>query len=189
MVAFLGATAAREAWRIERRFSRYRNDSVTAVIHNARGAPMVVDEETAALLDFARHCHHLSDGLFDITSGVLRQVWAFDGSDRVPEPFAVQSVLPLVGFSKLSWQSPLLQLPEGMELDFGGIGKEYAVDRAFAILQALTKAPFLINFGGDLRASMPPSHGPWQVGVEHPGLDGAALMLRSARPRPARPCA
>jgi thiamine biosynthesis lipoprotein len=176
-VALLGEAAAREAWRIERKFSRYRDDSVTAIIHGARGARMVVDDETAALLDFARHCHKLSDGLFDITSGVLRRVWTFDGSDRVPEPAAVEGVLPLVGFSKLHWQSPLLQLPEGMELDFGGIGKEYAVDRAFGVLQAMTQAPFLINFGGDLRASISPSHGPWQVGVEHPGFEGSAGMM------------
>jgi FAD:protein FMN transferase len=173
----LGRAAAREAWRIERKFSRYRDDSVTAMLHRARGTRTVVDQETAALLDFASHCHALSNGLFDITSGVLRRVWTFDGSDRVPERSAVERVLPLVGFSKLRWQSPVLQLPEGMELDFGGIGKEYAVDRAFALLQSLTTAPFLVNFGGDLRASRPPSHGPWQVGVERPGLDSAATML------------
>jgi len=176
-VVMLGEAAAREAWRIERKFSRYRNDSVTAILHRSRGAPMIVDKETAALLDFASHFHGLSKGLFDITSGVLRRVWNFDGSDQVPERSAVERILPLVGFSKLRWQAPVLQLPEGMELDFGGIGKEYAVDRAFARLLARTEAPFLVNFGGDLRASGPPSHGPWQVGVERPGREAAATML------------
>jgi FAD:protein FMN transferase len=173
----LGETASREAWRIERKFSRYRDDSVIAAIHEARGERVRVDEETAGLLNFARHCHALSDGLFDITSGVLRGVWTFDGSDRVPEASAIERILPLVGFSKLQWDDPHLALPKGMELDFGGIGKEYAVDRAFAILNALTELPFLVNFGGDLRASRPPDHGPWQVGVERPGLEGVAVML------------
>jgi FAD:protein FMN transferase len=173
----LGQAAAREAWRIERKFSRYRDDSVTAMLHRSHGAPTTVDQETAALIDFASHCHASSEGLFDITSGVLRRVWNFDGSDQVPERSAVERLLPLVGFSKLCWQSPVLQLPEGMELDFGGIGKEYAIDRAFALLLALTDAPFLINFGGDLRASGPPSHGPWQVGIERPGVEGQATML------------
>lgn len=173
----IGEAAAREAWRIERKFSRYRNDSVTAVIHRSRGQSVMVDEETAALLNFARLCYELSDGLFDITSGVLRRVWTFDGSDRVPETSAIERVLPLVGFSKLRWESPYLNLPEGMELDFGGIGKEYAVDRAFAIVETLTEAPFLVNFGGDLRAARPLDHGPWRVGVERPGREGAAAML------------
>jgi FAD:protein FMN transferase len=181
VVVALGEAAAREAWRIERKFSRYRDDSVTAILHRSRGEPMIVDKETAALLDFASHFYALSQGLFDITSGVLRQAWNFDGSDQVPERSVVERILPLVGFSKLRWQYPVLQLPEGMELDFGGIGKEYAVDRAFTLLRARTEAPFLVNFGGDLRASSPPTHGPWQVGVERPGHEGAATMLLDLR--------
>jgi thiamine biosynthesis lipoprotein len=64
-----------------------------------------------------------------------------------------------------------------MELDFGGIGKEYAVDRAYELLAMRDWTPFLINFGGDLRANRPPSRGPWQVGIERPDTDGEASML------------
>ena len=212
----LGSIAATEALRIEKKFSRYRDDSVTAWIHQHRGTMIEVDEETASLIDFARHCYDASEGLFDITSGVLRRAWKFDGSDRVPEPKLVESLLPLVGFDKLRWQSPhlllpagmeldfggigkeyavdrllplvgfdklkwlppRLTLPAGMELDFGGIGKEYAVDRAFELLAARHAAPFLVNFGGDLRANRPPPRGPWQVGIERPdALRQATLLL------------
>jgi FAD:protein FMN transferase len=172
-----GMLAAREAWRVERKFSRYRNDSVTAWIHDHRGSSVVVDEETASLLDFASQCFELSEGLFDITSGVLRHAWKFDGSDRIPEAAAIEQLLPLVGFEKLEWQSPRLLLPAGMELDFGGIGKEYAVDRAFELLAADRSDPFLVNFGGDLRANRAPSHGPWQVGIERPDTDRKATMV------------
>jgi thiamine biosynthesis lipoprotein len=129
-------------------------------------------------MDFANQCHLLSQGLFDITSGVLRRAWKFDGSDRIPEPSAIDRLLPLVGFEKLQWQAPRLVLPAGMELDFGGFGKEYAVDRAYALLAARRRTePFLINFGGDLRANRPPPHGPWKVGVERPDADREATML------------
>ena len=173
----MGALAAREALRVERKFSRYRNDSVTAWIHEHRGTRIEVDEETASLIDFAGRCFKLSDGLFDITSGVLRRAWKFDGSDRVPEPDAIRNLLPLVGFDKLEWRPPHLVLPSEMELDFGGIGKEYAVDRAYDLLAAARSAPFLINFGGDLRANRPPPHGPWQVGIERPDADREATMI------------
>jgi FAD:protein FMN transferase len=173
----LGSLVAREAWRVERKFSRYRDDSVTAWIHAHRNAEIRVDEETASLLDFANRCFELSDGLFDITSGLLRHAWKFDGSDRIPEAAAVERLLPLVGFDKIQWQSPNLFLPAGMELDFGGIGKEYAVDRAYGLLAARCSAPFLINFGGDLRANRPPPHGPWQVGIERPDTDRTATMI------------
>jgi thiamine biosynthesis lipoprotein len=173
----MGTLAAREAQRVESKFSRYRNDSVTAWIHENRGSRIEVDEETASLIDFASRCFELSDGLFDITSGVLRRAWQFDGSDRVPVQDAIRNLLPLVGFDKLEWRSPQLLLPSGMELDFGGIGKEYAVDRAYEQLAAAGAAPFLINFGGDLRANRPPPHGPWQVGIERPDTDREATMI------------
>ena len=173
----IGTVAAQEAWRVEKKFSRYRDDSVTAWIHENRGTTIEVDEETASLIDFARQCFDLSEGLFDITSGVLRRAWTFDGSDRIPDAAAIGRLLPLVGFDKLQWESPRLLLPAGMELDFGGIGKEYAVDRAYELLAARNWTPFLVNFGGDLRANRPPPHGPWQVGVERPDTDQEPTMV------------
>jgi thiamine biosynthesis lipoprotein len=173
----LGALVAQEAQRIEARYSRYREDSVVAQIHRQRGTPMTVDAETAGLLDFARQCYELSGGLFDITSGVLRRAWKFDGSDRVPQPAEVERLLPLVGFDKLSWQSPRLLLPVDMELDFGGIGKEYAVDRVHDMLAARHGAPFLVNFGGDLRANRPPRQGPWRIGIERPDTEHEAKLI------------
>ena len=112
----LGALAAEEAWRIERKFSRYRDDSVLAMIHSMRGRPVEVDAETAELIDFARRCYELSGGLFDVTSGVLRHAWRFDGSDRVPDAATVERLRARVGFEKLEWQRPLLTLPAGMEI-------------------------------------------------------------------------
>lgn len=173
----LGGLAAREAWRLEQKYSRYRDDSVVAWILRNRGMEIEVDNETAWLIDFARQCFALSGGLFDVTSGVLRRAWKFDGSDRLPEAAAVEALLPFVGFDKLKWQSPHLLLPSGMELDFGGIGKEYAVDRAYDLLAARRSAPFLINFGGDLRANKSRRAGPWQVGIERPDIDRDAAMV------------
>jgi FAD:protein FMN transferase len=172
-----GTLVAQEAWRVEKKFSRYRSDSVTAWIRENRGIRIEVDPETASLIDFGSQCFDLSEGLFDITSGVLRYAWKFDGSDRIPEADVVRRLMPLVGFDKLRWQSPHLLLPAGMELDFGGIGKEYAVDRAYDLLAARRSGPFLINFGGDLRANRSPSHGPWQVGIERPDADRQATMI------------
>ena len=173
----LGTLVAEEVWRVERKFSRYRDDSVTAWIHAHRDTEIRVDEETASLIDFASRCFDLSEGLFDITSGLLRHAWKFDGTDRIPRAGEVERLLPLVGFDKVQWHSPHLLLPAGMELDFGGIGKEYAVDRAYGLLAQRCRAPFLINLGGDLRANRPPPHGPWQVGIERPDANRTATMI------------
>jgi FAD:protein FMN transferase len=173
----IGELAANEAWRVERKYSRYRDDSVVAWIHRQRGQVSVLDPETASLMDFAQQCFEMSGGAFDITSGILRRAWKFDGSDCVPDPGSVEQLLSSIGFAKLQWRSPVLVLPEGMELDFGGIGKEYAVDRAYDILALHCAQPFLVNFGGDLRANKRPPRGPWQVGIERPDTDRLAAML------------
>ena len=173
----LGRLAAGEAWRIETKFSRYRPDSIISIINRSNGSPVPVDEETAALIDFAARCHALSEGRFDITSGVLRRCWTFDGSDRLPEAAAVERLLSLVGFEKVGWKRPHITVPVGMELDFGGFAKEYAVDHVLDLVTARSSASALVNFGGDLAANRAPAAAPWQVGVERPDTDQETRLL------------
>lgn len=168
--------AAREAWRIEQKFSRYRDDGIVSRI-NTSDSPVKVDEETAHLIDFAYQCFELSDGLFDITSGILRKAWRFDGGSQLPSAGDVESLLHLVGLGQASWNSPEFYLPPGMQIDFGGIGKEYAVDKVLGLLSERLDAPILVNFGGDIATNRCRDHCPWLVGVENPLDDGAQAML------------
>lgn len=168
------ALAAGEAARIEAKFSRYRRGNIIDAINTAEGRTVVVDAETGGLLDYAARLYELSDGLFDVTSGVLRRVWRFDGGDRVPSREAIAELLPRVGWDKVVWRAPELTLPPGMEIDLGGIGKEYAVDRAAALAQQLS-TNCLLNFGGDLLALGSQAGGaPWRVGIESVTEAGAA---------------
>jgi len=172
---------ADEAWRIERKFSRYRSDSVVSAINASAGTPVHVDAETGRLLDYAAHCYALSEGLFDVTSGVLRRAWTFDGTDRLPDAAAIAALRSRVGFGKLLRDGDTVTLPAGMEIDLGGIAKEYAVDRALSALQD-AGLPVLVNFGGDLCANAAPRQQPWQVGVENtaPGAAPAMVLELSA---------
>jgi thiamine biosynthesis lipoprotein len=162
--------AARETWRLERKFSRYVSGNPIDRINHSNGEPVTVDDELALMLDYAAQCYELSDGRFDITSGVLRRAWRFDGSDRLPEKDKTDALLNLVGWGNLNWQHPQLTLPEGMEIDFGGIGKEYAVDRVLLDLKRLLPegSSVLVNFGGDLACSGPRTDDKaWIVGMEN----------------------
>jgi thiamine biosynthesis lipoprotein len=173
-----GEAAMREAVRIERKFSRYRPDSVVGRINAGAGTPFGVDAETAHLLDFSAHCWRISDGLFDITSGVLRRVWTFDGSDKLPARLEVLAARKLVGWRKLRWQDPVILLRDGMEIDLGGVGKEYAVDRALAAARRQIAAPLLVNFGGDLAVSGPRANAErWRVAIESVDRSGAAEAM------------
>ena len=161
--------AANEAWRVEQVFSRYRDDNIVRAINTSAGERVRVDNETAQLLDFAQQCYELSEGMFDVTSGVLRQVWKFDGSDRIPTSAQVNALLRKIGWNKVRWRRPYIALQKGMEIDFGGIGKEYAVDRTVLLLSQECPTSVLVNFGGDVAISRPRRSGlPWTVGIEDP---------------------
>ena len=177
-------TASAEAWRIEDRFSRYLPGNIVDRINRADGHAVEVDEETARLIDFAVTLYEISEGKFDITSGILREAWTFDGSDRVPTADVVDSTLRRVGWDKVRWEKPLLTLGAGMQIDFGGIAKEYAVDRTASLIATQTDAACLVNFGGDLAALRPTADsGAWQVGIEAPdaGREIAQKRIRLER--------
>jgi FAD:protein FMN transferase len=160
-----------EVRRIEVKYSRYRADSIVSRINAAAGsdALLAVDDETAQLLGFAAQLFESSAGLFDITSGVLRRAWDFRAC-RVPEPAAVSALLELVGWQKVVWTDHTLTLPiPGMEIDFGGFGKEYAADRAHAVLATRGVRHGYVNLGGDIRVlGAQPDGTPWRIGIQHP---------------------
>jgi thiamine biosynthesis lipoprotein len=165
------AAAEKEIARIEARYSRYRSDSELSRINAAAriGGSVEVDAETAGLIEYAYACYRMSDGLFDITSGLLREAWDFT-SGSLPSDEAIAELLPRIGLNKVQWKSPRLTFGiPGMELDLGGVGKEYAVDRATGICAAMGVQHGLVDLGGDIRVvGALPDGSPWKIGVRHP---------------------
>lgn len=164
-----------EVWRIEQKFSRYTQNSLCTLINDNAGKSVTIDEETFLLLSFADQCYQLSDGLFDITSGVLRKLWSFDClnySDTVlPNKNQIDDLLANIGWPKVKFDQNQITLLKGMEIDFGGLGKEYAVDRSIILVKALTDKPVLINLGGDLAVTCPRHYDKaWKVAIENPDI-------------------
>lgn len=165
-----------EVWRIEDKYSRYDSQSICSQINNNAGNKVAIDEETFLLLNFAEQCYQLSDGLFDISSGVLRKVWSFDSlsgeCQHFPSASDVNKLLSFVGWNRVDYDQQSITLPQDMELDFGGIGKEYAVDRCILLAKQITDEPILVNLGGDLAVTGPRlNNQAWQVAIEHPDSD------------------
>ena len=168
--ARLAQAAIDEVRRIEHKYSRYRPDSIVARINAAAGQDAVeCDDETLALLAYADTLHESSGGLFDISSGVLRRAWDFRRA-AVPSLQALHDLLGLVGWQQVQRAAGCIRLPRaGMEIDFGGFGKEYAADRAAAILAALGALHGYVNLGGDMRfIGARPDGLPWLIGVQDP---------------------
>ena len=173
--AAVADAAVAEVRRLEAKYSRYRDDSLTSRIRRSAGAAegIDVDAETAGLLDYAETCFVHSGGLFDLTAGVLRRAWDFR-SGRLPSSGAVAALLERVGWQRVEWRAPRLRLPvAGMELDFGGCVKEYAADRVAELCRSLGVRHGLVDLGGDLAVVGPHPEGArggraWHVGVRDP---------------------
>ena len=156
-----------EVRRLEAKYSRFDPDSLLSRMNRSAGDWFDVDPETAGLLDFADQCFRESDGLFDITTGVLRRAWDFK-SGRLPDPHRLNTVLSAVGWSRIERQGVWVKIPAGMELDLGGLVKEFAADRLLALM-AEAGVSGLVNLAGDIGVSGPrPDGTPWPVGISHP---------------------
>ena len=181
----LAQPAIDEVRRIERKYSRYRDDSVVSTINAHAGiGPVSCDEETWALINFADQLHRQSEGLFDITSGVLRHAWNF-AEPRVPTAAELEPLCALVDWPAVERHANHIFLPrQGMEIDLGGFGKEYAADRAAQVLKQQGVAHGYVNLAGDMRFLGPkPSGDPWMIGIQDPrdrtGVVATRSMLHS----------
>ena len=176
--AAVARAAVADVRRLDAKYSSYRDDSVTAAINRigAAGGAVDVDDETATLLDYAAICFRQSDGLFDLTAGALREAWAPQRS-ALPDAAELERVLRRVGWDKLRWARPRLEFGvPGMALDFGGVVKEYAADRAAVICAEAGIRNGLVDLGGDIKIIGPhPDGAAWRVGIQHPREAGEVM--------------
>jgi len=170
--------AIAEVQRIERAYSRYRTDSIVHAINLAAqtGGSIAVDAETAGLIGIAWEVYWFSDGLFDITSGVLREIWNGQTA-TLPSDADVAGARASIGLHKVKWKPPVLSFSQaGMPIDFGGIGKEYAADRAADICRLHGISHGLVNLGGDIAIAGPnPDGSPCRIGISDPREPGTAI--------------
>lgn len=171
-------SALRWVWDFEAKFSRYRETSLVCEINRAAGkSPVGIDRQAEELFAVCDWYHWMTGGVFDPTSGPLLRLWDYRARPaRIPSDEEISRALSLVGWSRVRHRGGEAFLPApGMELDFGGIGKEYAVDQVVNLAIAAGLENFLVNFGRDLRAhGGPPEGGFWRIGLENPGEPGTS---------------
>ncbi|WP_119394930.1 FAD:protein FMN transferase [Salinibius halmophilus] len=168
--------AQREVQALEQKYSRYLPGSLLSQWHG--GDWHQLDEESAGLFAYADACFEQSDGLFDPSSGILRQAWDFKSGDCNPD--LIESLLPKVGWQKLERKDNQLRIPKGMAIDFGGIVKEYAADKVASLWLNSGVRHGLVNLGGDIRAIGAMANGQaWRVGVSDPRNPKNAIVKLS----------
>ncbi len=160
----------------EAKYSRFRPTSLVSRINDAAGREWVeVDEDMDQLLKLCQTLHGLTNGLLDPTALPLLRLWNYKAEHPVvPTEHQILAARRLVGWPKVQRAPGRVFLPEpGMALDFGGFGKEYAVDIVAQIALNHGIKDVLVDFGHDLRAlGRPPGRGCWHVGLENPQRPG-----------------
>lgn len=172
--------SAAKAWveRFEARYSRFRPDSLVSRINAAAGGDWVeVDAEMDQMLTLCGSVHFMTQGVLDVTALPLLRLWRFsDPAPRLPTREDVAAAQRLVGWGKVRREPGRVQLPlAGMALDFGGWGKEFAVDAVAQLGVEHGLTSLLVDFGHDIRAvGQPPGRPAWHVGLEDPATPGTA---------------
>ncbi len=171
----IGEEALAEIARLDDQLSAFRPSSEVSWINaRAADAPVVTEPGLFALLERCRSLSRATDGAFDITVGSLMRAWGFvNGGGRLPDQDARQHAESRVGWNYLELDSGHRTVRfgrPGMRIDFGAIGKGYAVDAAIEILRSHGVSSALLHGGtSSVHALGGPVAGPaWPIGWTSP---------------------
>ena len=145
--------ALAEGNRINRMLSNYLADSELSYVNaSAAKQPVKISPELFRLISYCQRISSESEGSFDITVGQLMKTWGFfKDSGHLPDPAAIRQTLQKVGYARveLNPQADTVRFrTAGVELDPGGVGKGYAVDRMVAVLRREHVTSALVSAGG-----------------------------------------
>ncbi len=156
--------------KFEAKFSRFRPDSMVTRINEAAGRQWVqTDPEMEQMLDMADAMHRLTEGLLDAAMLPLLRVWDWKKiHEGLPPEAEIQKALARSQWKEVERRPGRVFLPrEGMGLDFGGFGKEHAVDQVIAIARKHGIEHVLVDLGRDIFALGGNGVHPfWHVGIQ-----------------------
>jgi len=167
--------AFEEVRRLDHLLSHYRPESEWSQVNRyAAERPVKVSAELFQLLSACVEYSRQSEGAFDISVGPLMKVWGFyKGSGHLPQRAEVLKGLEKVGYRNilLNASSKTVRFAkDGVELDPGGIGKGYAVDRMVDILRRDGIAVALVSASGSSIYALgaPPGESGWKIRIRDP---------------------
>jgi len=167
--------ALEEARRLDHLLSNYRPDSEWSQVNRFAGQrEFTVSQELFDLLAACYAYSKASQGTFDVTVGPLMKIWGFyKGSGTMPHRSEIRTALGRIGYENLllnPTKRTVRFAKNGLEIDPGGIGKGYAVDRMAEILRRGGVRSALINAGGSSMVAMgtPPGKPGWEVKIRDP---------------------
>lgn len=147
---------------------------------NQQGTGTLTDE-AEELMKLALSMCSRTDGMLDISIYPVVRAWGFTtGAYQVPEEEALQTLLPLVDYTKIQYDSTTGQvtIPEGMTIDLGSIAKGYAGQLAAQYLRDQGVTSALLNLGGNVQTiGSKPDGTPWSIGIQDPKGNSPMMAL------------
>lgn len=169
------AQGLEEARRLDEMLSNYKpNSEWSRMNRQAADRPFAASAELFQLLSACLEYSRESEGTFDISVGPLMKLWGFyKGSGHLPHRAEVRGAMSMVGYRNILLDASgqwVRFAKKGVELDPGGIGKGYAVDRMAQILKDNLVQHALISGGGSsiYAIGAPPNEKGWKVDIKHP---------------------
>jgi thiamine biosynthesis lipoprotein len=167
--------AIAEVERLNALMSTWIDDSPLSQLNREAGEGWVeTDAEIYRLLELSGQYSERTGGAFDVTAGPLGRLWGFFGKqgESPPSQEEIDDTLRIVGYRRLRLDPERKAVRfrrTGMEIDFGGIAKGYAVDRAVFELKKLGVGSALVNLGGNISAiGLPEGRSSWSIAVRDP---------------------
>jgi thiamine biosynthesis lipoprotein len=165
-----------EMRRLDEMLSNYKPHSEWSEMdRSASQQPFHASEELFDLLTACLDYSRKSQGTFDISVGPLMKVWGFyKGTGRLADANAVSAALRSVGYQNIILDRQLRTVrfaKQGVELDPGGVGKGYAVDRMVELMRKDGVRSALVSAGGSSIYALgaPPGKPGWQIHLTSPG--------------------
>ena len=179
------AAALAELRRVESRLSLFEDSSDLCELNRHAGRDaMPVDEDLRAILERAAAVRQLTGGAFDVAVEPLMKAWGFgDPRSRSPSAAELAEAREAVATAEVRLHGSVARLPNAhTQLDFGGIGVGYGIDRALTVLRARGIGRAFIDVSGDCAAiGAPPGEPGWLVEIADPGQPGATIAATRLR--------
>jgi len=174
--------AQEELLHLDRLLSVTDEGSEVYAVNHRTAQTQELSPELTALLEQALILARQTRGAFDPTVYPVVRAWGFTSSPyRVPEEEELAALLPLVGHEKAVLDGQSLTLPADMQLDFGGIAKGWAGDRAAQLLRGSGVTSAILRLGGNIHTiGTKPDGSLWNIGIEDPDTGGTLGTLSVA---------
>ena len=160
---------------VNQSMSTYIADSELSLLNRASGTvTQQLSEPLFQVLELSQQISHGSNGAFDVTVGPLVNLWGFGPDGRVtkaPSPADIQALQERIGYQKvkLDAERSTIERAEGVYIDLSAVAKGYGVDRLAELMESHGITDYLVEIGGELRASgLKLNDEPWLIAIESP---------------------